>query len=143
MSINIYGRQFELNSADTFTVFYYDKNYNRAFPLGPIANPGQLDANNIVIPPHDGIGSEEDSLGYVYRLIPNPPKKDYFKFIDNSSKILRWVLKFNTTAPEDTERRFVLAYFLNDDTLQIHEIPQRNSGVVEGKFLIRNRYKNI
>jgi len=39
MNINIYGREFELNSADNFTVFYYDKNYNRAFPLGPNPNP--------------------------------------------------------------------------------------------------------
>ena len=48
----------------------------------------------------------------------------------------------NTHRPEDKDRRFIIAYFLNDDTIQIHEIPQRNSGVVEGRFLVRNKYKN-
>jgi hypothetical protein len=39
--------------------------------------------SNIIIPPYNGFGDEEDSLGYVYRLIPKPPKKDYFKWVDN------------------------------------------------------------
>lgn len=142
MTISAFGRQFTINSADIFTVTYYRENYNRAFPLGPLQEPPPREVSNIVIPPHDGLGSEEDSLGYVYRLIPKPPNKDYFKFIDNSHKILRWVVKLNTTSPEDIDRRFIISYFLNDDTLQIQEIPQRNSGIVEGKFLARNRYKN-
>lgn len=36
-----------------------------------------------VIPPYNGFGDEEDSLGYVYRLIPKAPKKDFFKWVDN------------------------------------------------------------
>jgi hypothetical protein len=28
------------------------------------------------IPPHNGIGSEEDSLGNCFNLIPKPPKVD-------------------------------------------------------------------
>ena len=49
----------------------------------------------------------------------------------------------NTDRPEDKDRRFIIAYFLNDDTIQIHEMPQRNSGVIEGRFLARNKYKNV
>jgi len=36
-----------------------------------------------MIPPYNGFGDENDSLGYVYRLIPKPPKKDFFKWVDN------------------------------------------------------------
>jgi len=36
----------------------------------------------LIIPPYNGFGDEEDSLGNVYRLIPLPPKKDYFKWVD-------------------------------------------------------------
>jgi arginine utilization protein RocB len=38
---------------------------------------------DIIIPPYNGFGDENDSLGYVYRLVPKPPKKDFFKWVDN------------------------------------------------------------
>mmetsp|Transcript_2158 Transcript_2158/g.5441 ORF Transcript_2158/g.5441 Transcript_2158/m.5441 type:complete len:518 (+) Transcript_2158:3540-5093(+) len=142
MTLSVFGREFQILAADAFTVQYYRENYSRVFPLGPVQDPEPRERSNIIIPPHNGIGSEEDSLGYIYRLIPKAPYKDYFKFIDNSHKILRWVARLNTRNPEDIDRRFIVCYFLNDDTIQIHEIPQRNSGIMEGKFLIRNRYKN-
>ena len=143
MTLTAYGRDFQILAADSFTVEYFKRNYQRTFPVGPVIDPAPLERTNVIIPPHDGLGSEEDSLGYIYRLIPKPPYKDFFKFIDNSSKILRWVAHLNTTIPEDVDRRFIISYFLHDDSLQIHEIPQRNSGIAEGKFLIRNRYKNV
>ena len=49
----------------------------------------------------------------------------------------------NTTIPEDIERRFIISYFLADNTVAIYEPLKRNSGVVEGKFLERGRYKNV
>ena len=36
---------------------------------------------------------------------------------------------------------FVIKYYLEDDTIAIFELPQRNSGMVEGKFLERGTYK--
>lgn len=58
---------------------------------------------DVIIPPHNGIGDEEDSLGYIYRLIPKPPKKDFFKWVDNQVN-LRYRAKFNTDKPEDKDR---------------------------------------
>jgi hypothetical protein len=98
-------------------VDYYRQNYNRAFPLGPVAPPPPQEKSNVIIPEHNGIGDDEDSKGYIYRLIPKQPKKDYFKFIDNSAKILRWTAHMNTNRPEDKDRRFIIAYFLNDDSI--------------------------
>jgi hypothetical protein len=57
----------------------------------------------VIIPPHNGIGDEEDSLGYIYRLIPKPPKKDFFKWVDNQVD-LRFLAKLNTDKPEDKDR---------------------------------------
>lgn len=37
------------------------------------------------------------------------------------------------------ERRFVLSYFLADDTLSIFEPPQRNTGITGGKYLERSK----
>jgi len=68
------------------------------------------------IPPYNGFGNEEDSLGYVYRLIPKPPNKDFFKWVDNQV-VLRFTCKLNTDKPEDVERRFIISLYLNDDTV--------------------------
>jgi hypothetical protein len=44
-------------------------------------------------PPYNGFGDELDSLGNCNRLILKPPKKDYFKYIDNDNIILRLIAK--------------------------------------------------
>lgn len=112
------------------------------FPLGHIEYPKPSDPIERQIPPHNGFGDEVDSLGYVYRLIPEKPKKDFFKQVDNEGKILRFTAKFNTRVPEDVERRFIISFFLSDDSVSIYEPAQKNSGIVEGKFLERRKYKN-
>ena len=39
----------------------------------------------------------------------------------------------------DAHRRFIISFFLSDDTISVFEPPQRNSGVLGGKFLERMR----
>lgn len=95
------------------------------------------------MPPHNGFGDEEDSLGYVYKLQPDKPKRDFFKYVDNDKKILRFTARFNTRVPEDLDRKFIISFYLSDDTLSIYEPAQKNSGIVEGKFLERGKYKNV
>ena len=96
-----------------------------------------------MIPPYNGFGDETDTLGYIYRLIPQKPKSDFFKNVDNANKILRFIARFNTRVPEDTERRFIISFYLADDTISIFEARQKNSGILEGTFLRRNKYKNV
>ena len=93
--------------------------------------------------PYNGIGNEEDTLGYIYKLVPDKPKGNFFKSVDNDKKILRFTGRFNTRVPEDVDRRFIISFYLADDTISIYEPAQKNSGIIEGKFLQRNRYKNI
>jgi hypothetical protein len=94
-------------------------------------------------PPYNGFGDELDSLGNCNRLILKPPKKDYFKYIDNDKIILRFLAKLNNTVPEDQNRRFLISFFMADDSIQVYEMQNRNSGIWEGKFLEREKYKNI
>lgn len=79
----------------------------------------------------------------MFKLIPDKPKKDFFKQVDNEGKILRFTARFNTRVPEDLERRFIISFFLSDDSISIYEPAQKNSGIVEGKFLERSKYKNV
>lgn len=55
--------------------------------------------------------------------------------MDNDGKVLRFTARFNTQVPEDVDRRFIISYYLADDTISIFEPAQKNSGIVEGKFL--------
>lgn len=41
--------------------------------------------------------------------------------------------------PQDKNRRFILSYFLSDDTISIYEPPVKNSGILGGKYLKRTK----
>lgn len=43
-----------------------------------------------MLPPYNGFGSLEDSKQSCLSLIPQPPKKDYIKMLENDGKILRY-----------------------------------------------------
>jgi hypothetical protein len=51
--------------------------------------------------------------------------------------------RLNTKIQEDIERRFLISFFMADDTIQVYEVNNRNSGIWEGKFLERKKYKNV
>ena len=38
-------------------------------------------------PPHTGIGSTEDTIQNVLRVIPKPPKKDVIRMLHNANKV--------------------------------------------------------
>lgn len=128
---------------DIFTQDYFLQRYHKHFPLSDIEKPAPRDAVVVQIPPHNGFGDEVDSLGYVYDLIAKKPKIDFFKFVDNDKKVLRYTARFNTKAPEDVDRRFIVSFYLADDTISIFEPAQKNSGIIEGPFLERRKYKNV
>lgn len=137
-----FGRVFIISGVDDFTQKFYKNNYDQYFPLGGVSESRPPEQVPLVIPEYNGFGDEEDTLGYVKKLLPDKPKKDFFKYVDNDKKVLRYTARFNTQVPEDVDRRFIISYYLADDTLGIFEPAQKNSGIVEGKFLERRKYKN-
>lgn len=128
---------------DVFTQNYFKAKYGRDFTLGDIEQPRPRDPVHIQVPPHNGFGNEVDSLGYVYDLIPKKPKMDFFKYVDNDNKILRYTARLNTQVPEDVDRRYIISFYLANDTISIYEPAQKNSGINEGPFLQRDKYKNV
>jgi len=93
-------------------------------------------------PPYLGYGTEEDSLTSVSALLPKPPKKDVQKIFKNDLHILRYEAKLVSSNPDDENRKFILSFYCGDDTIQIYEIADRNSGRVGGKFLDRKKHVN-
>jgi len=45
--------------------------------------------------------------------------------------------------PDHEARRFIVTFYLNDDTVMVYEPTQRNSGIISGKFLEKMKYKNV
>jgi hypothetical protein len=140
-SLNIFSRQMVLFRSDEFTKRYYA---SQGVPLGPdfdYVDNDSLVSNERQIPPYNGFGSEEDSLrSCTGGIKPTPPKKEFHW--DKRGFVLRFNAKLVSTRVEDKGRRFVLQFFLEDDTLAIREPPIRNSGVVGGNFLRRQSLKN-
>ena len=75
--------------------------------------------------------------------MPKKPKGDFFKSVDNDKKILRYTARFNTRVPEDIDRRFIISFYLSDDSISIYEPNVKNSGIIPGPLLRRNKYKNV
>mmetsp|Transcript_2910 Transcript_2910/g.11091 ORF Transcript_2910/g.11091 Transcript_2910/m.11091 type:complete len:739 (-) Transcript_2910:132-2348(-) len=140
--IHVFGRDLLVYDIDSYTQQYYKKNYGQT-DFTPIEVEGQKKQKSTVSPPpYNGYGTEEDSLGSWKYLVLKPPKKDIAKYMQFDKVALRFMSQLVTDAPEDRERRFLICFHLADDTLSIFEPPQRNSGIVGGKFLQRCRCKN-
>jgi EF-hand domain-containing protein 1 len=127
-------------------------------------------------PPYGGFGTEEDSLGSFFNLLPMYPRRDLSRATKFEGMALKFKAKIaphrepgvvaNTTPDDplagamtreeaetkavsegvariDASREFVVTWFMENETLTVYEPPQRNSGVIGGKFLSRRRLRNI
>jgi hypothetical protein len=141
--INVYGRELEIRACDDFTKRFYIMNYGFTEEDFPVFEEEETDAApRIAPPPYNNYGTEEDSLGSFLYLIPKVPKSNYKKLVENDGLNLRWLSKFKNPTPEDKNRRFILTFFMANDTISIFEKFQRNSGFIGGKFSERHRMKN-
>ncbi|KAF6040012.1 EFHC2 [Bugula neritina] len=144
--LNVWGRKIVLCDCDDFTKEFYRTKYGvkESAPIPYKSGPAVPRAKEV--PPYNGFGSEEDSLCSCAGLLPKPPRRDFVKFMEKDrcgleSNVLRFLAKMETTKPIDMDRRFIISYFLADDTLLVFEPPVRNSGMGGGKFLERQRVK--
>ncbi|KXS22017.1 DUF1126-domain-containing protein [Gonapodya prolifera JEL478] len=146
-TINVLNREFLIRDCDEFTRNYLRDNNPSltSSDLQPVALPVaantsfSADSTGSEWPPYNGFGTEEDSIGSCKHLVLQPPKKDFLKMLENEHKTLRFVARLDSKHVEDKDRRFVLTYRLADDTITIYEPPQRNAGILGGKFLERSR----
>ncbi|KAK6187064.1 hypothetical protein SNE40_006312 [Patella caerulea] len=138
-TVIIYGRRFLVYDCDNFTKSFYYHNFGiTEFPAMEVEGMAK-ELPKMEIPPYNNFGSMEDSLQSCLSLVPQPPKKDFIKMLENDHKVLRFEAAMDSMKPEDKGRRFILAYRLADDMMTIYEPPVRNSGIIGGKFLERTR----
>merc|ERR1719207_289442 len=129
----VYGREFFIYDADDATKEFMEQFTGQV--VTPIVVPDEAKVHlQLLYPPHNGFGGDEDSLGSCLQLRPKPPRKDLVKLMTNSDRILRYEAIPENNVPEDLNRKFIIGIFLSDDTVAVWEARQRNSGCVEGKF---------
>ncbi|KAL8623691.1 hypothetical protein ACOMHN_004756 [Nucella lapillus] len=89
-TVSLYGRRFLVYDCDNFTkAFYYHHFGVTDFPAVDVKGAGK-DLPKMEIPPYNNFGSLEDSLQSCLSLIPQPPKKDFIKMLENDHKVLRF-----------------------------------------------------
>jgi hypothetical protein len=140
--VTLSGNQFFIYDADPFTRLYFEQELGMKLDEKCDVQLPERAVPRAATPPYTGYGTWDDSMGSVIHLIPKQPKKDFVKLFNHEGKILRFTARFADPKPEDANRLFVFNFHLFDDTLSVHEPPQRNLGIVTGRFMEKGIHMN-
>ncbi|GIY12099.1 EF-hand domain-containing protein 1 [Caerostris extrusa] len=82
---------------------------------------------------------------FIYLQLPQIATK-YREQLTRLAQLTRfthasWPTQLDTARETERIRKFVISFFMEDDTLKIHEEPVRNTGFDGGTFLARCRLK--
>jgi len=112
----VFGRECIIYNCDDFTKKWYKDNYGiDQVPLEIKKESSQKYEHKV--PPYNGFGSEEDSLGSVFSLNPKPPRKDINKMFTSDMYILRYEARLLSENKEDNIRKFIISFFCGDDSI--------------------------
>jgi len=64
------------------------------------------------------------------------------KMFKQDMHILRFNAKLVSTEPDDESRVFIISFYCGDDTIQVYETCDKNSGRIGGKFMERKKHIN-
>ncbi|XP_059621802.1 EF-hand domain-containing family member C2 [Phlebotomus argentipes] len=145
-TLDVFGRSVVLIDCDAFTRNFYKEKYGLEgiTPLEKAQDPDQtsvvLKPKERQLPAFNGWGTHQDSEENCKTLEPKPPKTDVKKFISHENQVLRFGAKLISRIKENSERIFIVNYYLADDTISVFEKPVRNSGFTGGRFLHRKQF---
>jgi hypothetical protein len=81
-------------------------------------------------------------LGSCINLIPKVPKDNLAKKFIFNRIVLRFLCRKISKEKIDQEKQFHLSFYCANDSLAIFVQSVRNSGIINGKYLEKNNYKN-
>ncbi len=92
--------------------------------------------------PEQDDGEEEDSSP---REPPMSAKEKFYKQAHLAGKILRYAatVPLDMRHPSDVDQKFVISYYLADDTISVYCRSPPNSGLTSGLFLNRGKHLNL
>lgn len=144
-SICVWNRKVMLYDCDDFT-----RNFYQTY-MGIDQFDGKIDVSEkpprhrkLQPPPHNGIGSPEDSLISCKQLAPKQPKIDLVRLMTYSGETLRFEATMANGEPEDATRRLLISLYPETMpiTVGVFEMQARNSGHMGGRFSERKRMTN-
>jgi len=80
-----------------------------------------------------GREQQDDSNRGGPHTIAAPPQRSFSHFmssygIEQKGISLRFLAKLDTSKANEKDRRFIVSYFVDDDSIVVYEPPVRNSG---------------
>lgn len=146
--LRIHKRDYFVYDADSFTRGFLKQKFGVVLPppvdVTEVLERGKIIPPLQVPPPHDGIGTEEDSLQNWKYLSLKPPRIDLQKRATEDGKVMIFSASLAPPiAPEDKGRKFVVCFYRATDEVEVIECNVRNSGVVGGKFLAKRRHLKV
>lgn len=103
--LRLLNKPYFIMGCDLFTREFYKSHLSVQFPVYKNEGPVQIEKLAQAVPPSNGFGTDEDSLQNVLKLVPKPPKKDYFSLMDLKGK-LQFVAKLITEEDINKQRLF-------------------------------------
>lgn len=141
--ITVYGRDLLIADCDEFTHNWYMKHYNVDQKAGRIDLSEDVPPKPpVAIPPHIGIGTEEDTLESWKHLVPRAPRVDFAKLRNATGKTKRYLARLIASDPINSERVFRITIYLDDNHISVFEPKVRNSGIDGGVFQKKQRTRN-
>jgi hypothetical protein len=138
LEMDVYARTLRIVDADQSTRRFYNANGLELGDAEPEPIP-KVVLQEREIPPPTAFGSEEDSLRSCFgSLMPGPPPAKKY----GENKNLNFFASILSGGLDDVNRRFVITYYVSDNTVKVQEPPIRNSGFNGGVFLSRREIKN-
>eukprot|EP00605_Chrysophyceae_sp_TOSAG23-4_P002829 GSChrysophyteH1.ASY1.ANO1.3114.1 assembled CDS len=138
LEMDVYARTLRVVDADNSTRKFYRENGLDLGAAEPDPVP-KVVIHEREIPPPTAFGSEEDSLRSCFgSLMPGPPPAKKY----GENKNLNFFASLLSGGLDDVNRRFVITYYVSDNTIKVQEPPIRNSGFNGGLFLSRREIKN-
>jgi Ca2+-binding EF-hand superfamily protein len=142
-TINVFGRRMLLADCDKATQNWYkshkgiDQRVNRIHQIEP-----EPVVYEVPVPPHQGIGSEEDTLAAFKHLIPRKRPVDLAKMRARTGKTEKYLSRMVSSDPINNERVFRITVCLDDDEISVFEPAVRNSGLEQGCFQKKMKTKD-
>jgi hypothetical protein len=140
-TIQVWHRECLIYDCDAFTKDWYTQNMGVSQTSVKLAKE-RPNVTYQAVPSYNGYGSPEDSLGSVVALRPKAPKHDMKKMFKQDMHTLRFESSLISTEPDDESRRFIVSFYCGDDTIQVYEVCDKNSGRIGGRFMERQKQTN-
>jgi len=131
-TIPVYGREVFIYDCDDATADFYEK-YMGKRPEKVEVPEEKYQHKTLLPPPWNGLGAEQDTLNGVKQVTERArPHRDMTKLFMYGNKALRFEAVPENNVPEDAHRKWLIEYFLADNTILVGERHIRNSGCWDG-----------